>query len=95
MKLFRRHVRRASDDGRAVCGDLEEARVFARRALELTPDHPQALHNLGIVQYERGELDEAEALFERAIDLQPKFAEAYCNLGNTLRARGKLEKAAA
>ncbi|MBV9137459.1 MAG: tetratricopeptide repeat protein, partial [Hyphomicrobiales bacterium] len=74
-------------------GDLELAHISARRALELTPDDPQALHNLGVVQYARGEFGEAQASFERAIALQPAFADAHCNLGNALRALGKLEEA--
>ncbi|MBV9977276.1 MAG: tetratricopeptide repeat protein, partial [Hyphomicrobiales bacterium] len=74
-------------------GDLELAHISARRALELTPDDPQALHNLGVVQYARGEFGEAQASFERAIALQPAFADDHCNLGNALRALGKLEEA--
>lgn len=74
-------------------GRLDEALDAGRRALAQDPDHPQALNNLGIVEFERGDAAAAASLYRRAIARAPGYAEARNNLGNALRAQRRYEDA--
>lgn len=60
----------------------EEAYKLYIRLLSEYPDHPRALHALGVVLHTMGESDEGIAHIKRAILLKPDFADAYSNLGN-------------
>nr|XP_037276113.1 protein O-mannosyl-transferase Tmtc3-like [Rhipicephalus microplus] len=51
--------------------DLDNAQQCYERILSLQPDHVQALHNLCVVQVERGALFQAEACLLRALKLAP------------------------
>ena len=73
--------------------DLEAAVRHGRRALEIRPDFPASLLNLGNAYDAYGALNEAVACFVEALKLQPEFPEALFGLGDTLRALGKLEGA--
>lgn len=55
--------------------DLDKAQQCYERILSLEPLHVQALHNLCVVQVERGALFEAEACLLKALKLAP--AESY------------------
>jgi hypothetical protein len=68
------------DDG--TPGQVEEAALAYRRALEEDPDLVAALINLANIRYSRDELAEARALYERAVALDPTYFEAHFNLGN-------------
>jgi Flp pilus assembly protein TadD len=59
-----------------------------RRALELDPDHPPALNNLGNIYRSRGEAAEAERLLRAAVESSPHYLEPYVNLGNLAMDRG-------
>lgn len=61
---------------------LEGAEQLYRRILEVAPDHPDALHLLGMVMHSTGRSEEGVASIERAIALQPDFAGFHLNLGN-------------
>ena len=63
---------------------IDEAQRAYRRALALTPGHPDALVNLGRLLHERGSLAEAEAHYRQALDAQPAHALARFNLGVAL-----------
>lgn len=65
-----------------------------RRALELDPEHPGALLNLGNIAYHRGELEEARDLYRRATAVAPEYAEAHYNLGNVFDDLGQIDAAA-
>src|ERR1051326_2962963 len=62
--------------------DHETAELLYRRILAAAPDHPDALHLLGVVCHERGRHDEAISLIRRAIELAPHHADARNNLAN-------------
>ncbi|HTS92288.1 MAG TPA: sulfotransferase, partial [Stellaceae bacterium] len=66
-----------------------------RRALELQPNYPQALNNLGIANYDREDYEAAAECYRQAVQQDPSFAEAHSNLGNALRALKKLDEALA
>ena len=76
-------------------GEFDTAETIYRRLLERDPDHPDALHLLGLVAQQRGNGQEAAALIGRAIDNRPDFVEAHNNLGNLLQDEGRLSEAAA
>ena len=75
---------------RHQAGDLAAAEVSYRRLLEDHPDHPDVLHLLGVVHYQRGRIPEAIALLRRAIRIAPRNADALSNLGLVLNAAGDI-----
>jgi predicted TPR repeat methyltransferase len=76
-------------------GQLEQAELLYRQALDLEPGNHNVLHLLGVIYYQGGALEQAEALIRRAVQVAPKFAEAYSNLGVVHQAQQRLEEAAA
>ena len=56
-------------------GEIDQAVKAFRKALEISPDYPDAMNYLGYMWAERGEnLEEARKLIERAIELEPENA---------------------
>jgi len=60
---------------------LAQATALYRRAIELQPNSPAVLNNLGSVYAEQGKLDTAISYFRQAIQLDTNYADAYFNLG--------------
>ncbi|MCB2170953.1 MAG: tetratricopeptide repeat-containing glycosyltransferase family protein [Deltaproteobacteria bacterium] len=61
--------------------------------LNLDPNHPDALHLLGLIAHQTGKDDLAADLIARAIRIDPDQAAFHCNLGNVLASLGDLEGA--
>ena len=76
-------------------GRTAEAEAICRGILQRLPDHPAALHLLGVLLGQTGRLDEAVQILRRVIHLQPGSAEAQYNLGFALKASGLAEEAIA
>ncbi|SRR5579883_1642970 len=76
-----------------LSGRLDEAIAAGRRAIELEPNHPPALNNLGIAYFDSEDYESAERCYRRALALDPDFAEAHSNLGNVLRTQKRLDDA--
>jgi tetratricopeptide (TPR) repeat protein len=76
-------------------GELEQAARLYRDILSSEPDHPDALHLLGVVALQRGQPRKAIELIERAIAIQPSAAAFHGNLGEAYRACGQLQRAEA
>ncbi len=74
-------------------GARDQAMEAYRAILDDTPDHPDALHLLGVVHYEGREFSEALPLMRRAIELQPEAAEYHRSLGALYRAGEHYETA--
>tara|TARA_B100000214_G_scaffold234979_1_gene171758 strand:- start:157 stop:1803 length:1647 start_codon:yes stop_codon:yes gene_type:complete len=74
-------------------GNLKEAEVLTRKAIELNPDYSVAHSNLGLILRDLGKLKEAELSTRKAIELKPNFADAYSNLGIILKDLGNLKEA--
>jgi tetratricopeptide (TPR) repeat protein len=74
-------------------GNLGEAEACYRGVLQLQPDHPEALHLLGVVAQQNGDYLQAERLIQSAIAQNPRAADYQNNLGNTYRLQGELARA--
>ena len=76
-------------------GRLDRAEALYRKALDKAPDHPDALHMLGVIATARGRPERAIQLIGRMLQIVPDFPDAHLNLGNALRVAGKPEQAIA
>ncbi|HYN79320.1 MAG TPA: tetratricopeptide repeat protein [Lamprocystis sp. (in: g-proteobacteria)] len=63
---------------------LEPAAEIYRRVLELVPEHPDALHFMGMLAHAQGRTDEALRLMSRSVELVPDHANFHSNLGNLM-----------
>jgi predicted TPR repeat methyltransferase len=75
-------------------GQLDNAEVLYGRILEAAPEHPDAMHFLGIALHQRGRNEEAISWIERSIELDPTVAGRHNNLGNVLLELERQEEAA-
>lgn len=64
--------------------DWSEAENLFRSILEQNPNHPQALHGLGLVAYECGHADAAVSLLQQALALMPKNPHVHLHMGMIL-----------
>jgi len=76
-------------------GRLPEAEALYRQILQGQPNHPDALHLLGVMAHQAGKHEMAVEYIVRAIALQPTAAAYHSNLGEVYRALTRLDKAAA
>ncbi len=76
-------------------GRLAEAEALYRDVLAQAPDHPQALHRLGLLAYQLGHLETAQELLNRAIEVDGTDASQHNDLGQIYQARGRLAEAVA
>ena len=65
-------------------GQLDEAALEYRLALESKPDHAEAHNNLGNVLLTGGQTDAAIAEYLRTLEVNPENAEAHYNLAVAL-----------
>ena len=83
---------------------FDEARPLLETLLQLQPEHPEALYNLGVLASEEGRLEEARLLLRRAVmanagdahdqaNAQVALALAAMRLGEKAEARQSLEAA--
>lgn len=76
-------------------GDVAAAERNYREALTRDPEHPLALHYLGVVLYQKGQARDALPLLERAVARVPQEAEFHNNLGLVLAALDRNDEAVA
>ena len=74
-------------------GQVDEAIVQFRKALEIQQDNADAHDNLGNVLLQKGSVDEAIIHYQKALEIKPDSADACCALGNALSQRGRLDEA--
>ncbi|WP_269611085.1 tetratricopeptide repeat protein [Prochlorococcus marinus] len=74
-------------------GNLKEAELSTRKAIEINPNFPDAYLNLGIILKDFGKLQEAELSTRKAIEIKPDSAMAHSNLGIILQDLGRLKEA--
>ncbi|HEX3881552.1 MAG TPA: tetratricopeptide repeat protein [Stellaceae bacterium] len=83
----------AGDHERA--GRLNEAEALLNRIREEAPDHPAAIHQLGIVAFRRGQPGRAAELMERSVELAPHSALFHRNLCEAYRTLDRYDDALA
>lgn len=79
-------------------GQIDQAELIYRQILDEMPDHPDALHLLGVVAHQRGQFVRAMKLIQRAVALAPEnpsIGNFYCNLAEACRMAGDLTGAVA
>ncbi|MCH8618794.1 tetratricopeptide repeat protein [Undibacterium sp. TS12] len=74
-------------------GKFPEAHLVLTRALELLPNNPHILTNMGNVLISLERCAEAVVYLEKALAIQPDMVVALNNLGNALRYIGRTEEA--
>jgi len=74
-------------------GRLDRACDIYTRIHESDPQHPDALHLLGVIAYQTGTYQTAVDLIKRALVLNPGNAAYYKNLGNAYKEVGQLDDA--
>jgi Flp pilus assembly protein TadD len=70
-------------------GRAEQAAEALRRAVEISPNDPEAHNNLANALAELGEGEAAESGYLSALALRPDYAEAHMNLGILLARSGR------
>jgi Flp pilus assembly protein TadD len=76
-------------------GQVGEAIVHFRKALEIQPDNTEIQNNLGAALAGRGQVGEAIVHFRKAVEINPDNAKAHNNLGIALAGRGQVDEAIA
>jgi protein O-GlcNAc transferase len=76
-------------------GQLEQAIVLLRRAVELAPHGAGAYHNLASAYRDRGDAPAALAAYREAARLDPRFADAHYGVGLMLMGEQRYEEALA
>lgn len=74
-------------------GRLTEAHSLYRQVLKLIPQQADALHMLGVIEFQSKNYAEAVQLISRAKSIKPDSDLIHFNLGNALRAMGHLAEA--
>jgi predicted TPR repeat methyltransferase len=74
-------------------GRLDRAEEVCKKALAISPNHPSALHLLGLISYQVGKTDAAIDLIAEAIRTDPHNAVYYNTMGNALTDQGKKDEA--
>jgi tetratricopeptide (TPR) repeat protein len=73
-------------------GHFDAAAMQYEAVLAGQPEHAEALHLYGVVQYQRGRADESETLLRRAVSLTPE-PMAHADLGAVMLAAGRVDDA--
>ena len=76
-------------------GKFAEAEKIYWQILQMQPNHPDALHLLGMIAFQSGQSQRAAELIRRAIAMNPSIAIYQNNLGMALRECGRIDEAAA
>ena len=75
-------------------GRLGEAEQACQALLAGAPNHPDAVHMLGLIREQAGDASAGEQLVRKSLSLEPGNAQYLLNLAHLLRRRGRLPEAA-
>jgi len=76
-------------------GRLDAAGAAYAAILAESPDHADAIHYLGVIEFQRGQFAAATSTIRRAIALRDDVAAYHANLGNALKQCGEFAQAMA
>jgi len=74
-------------------GRLQQAKELYGRVLQIEPQHPLALHSLGVIALQQGQYDVAIRLINKAIAANPRVPEFHNSLGVVSAVLGDPEQA--
>jgi len=74
-------------------GRLQDAEHLYLQILQVDPNHPVALHFLGLIAFQTQRNAAAIDLITKAISITPDYAEAHSNLGMVFHKLGRLDDA--
>lgn len=74
-------------------GDFDAAVHYYSIALELAPDEPSILMNMGVALRDLGKNHAAESCYRRSLAINPEIPGTWTNLGNIFRHFGNLSEA--
>jgi tetratricopeptide (TPR) repeat protein len=74
-------------------GRYDEARKYLMKGLQLDPDDPACLFNLGFIAARRGDMQEAENCFQSAFKANPNYDDALYELAGVKMKEGKFQEA--
>jgi Flp pilus assembly protein TadD len=77
----------------AQLNDTDRAVKYWQQALELRPDYPEVLNNLGVLFLRQGRTAEAQEQFQKAIHVAADFDQPYLNLARLYVAQGEKSRA--
>lgn len=72
-------------------GNLPEAEAGYRQILQQSPNHPEALHYLGLIAAQFGSFGDAVALMEKALKAAPRNPYLLNDLGEAYKQLGQVE----
>jgi len=78
-----------------AAGELREAEFGCRLVLAANKKQFEALHLLGLIEFQRGKLEEAERLIRQALKINPRLATAYVRRAVVFKRKGDQERARA
>ena len=76
-------------------GRLQDAEELCRQVVAAEPNHPDAIHLLGVIHCQTGNTELAVEYIERAIALQGNNGVYHNSLGMVFKVQGKLDEAVA
>ena len=76
-----------------TAGRFPDAETLYQQILQTEPNHPDALHLLGVIALQLGKNDVAVDLITKALATRDDYPEAHSNLGNAFRELGQLDEA--
>ena len=74
-------------------GQFQQAEDCYKKILEISPDHSDALHLLGVLSHQTGKKDIAADLIYEAIRISPGYPNYHNNLGIVFQEKGELDEA--
>ncbi len=72
---------------------MQQASQFLERAIELRPDYPEAMNNLGVLFVRQQNYAKAEEQFKSGIRVAPNFDQSYLNLARLYALQNNKPKA--
>ena len=78
-----------------ILGNLDQAIVLFRRAVELDPVTLSGYHSLGLALIYAGELDEADQVYQHLLAMNPLFTNANLARARVMLLKGQPEEALA
>ena len=66
-------------------GQLDTAELLCRRIIELEPQHPDALHVLGVVALRKGRAESGADFIRKSLEINPAQPHVHCSLGHAFR----------